>query len=238
MLGPVSLEWRIAVADFRLCLAQRRFGRALDDLVRKYRPDQPRVPKGTPDIGGEWTIDPGSARQRRLAAERVRVAQAGGSIDLYSVNLLAEEFKGPPGNQGHSVERHVGKSGEELVALLADTRRVVAQTPTELTYRAKKAWGSFPTISEANELVSQALLANQTQVDRVRAGLSNQEVIRYDFGYPTGIEAYWVSVDPPPATRPTFSVTVVIRPDPYSLRGYRVHTAFPMNRDPRLEIVQ
>lgn len=32
---------------------QRRFARALDELVRKYRPDQQRAPKGTPE-GGQW----------------------------------------------------------------------------------------------------------------------------------------------------------------------------------------
>lgn len=66
-----SLEWRIAVADLRLYLAQRRFGRALDDLVRKYREDQPRVPKGTPEAG-QWVADSNSARQGQVAGERVR----------------------------------------------------------------------------------------------------------------------------------------------------------------------
>lgn len=42
-----------AVADLRLYLAQRRLGRAIDDLVRKYRPDQPRAPRGTQE-GGQW----------------------------------------------------------------------------------------------------------------------------------------------------------------------------------------
>lgn len=66
-----SLEWRLAVADLRLYLAQRRFGRALDDLVRKYREDQPRVPKGTPE-GGQWVG--GNRTQER---SRMRTALAG-----------------------------------------------------------------------------------------------------------------------------------------------------------------
>lgn len=45
----------MAVADLRLTLAQRRFANALDQWVRKYRPDQPRAPKGTPE-GGQWIL--------------------------------------------------------------------------------------------------------------------------------------------------------------------------------------
>lgn len=50
-MDPESLEWRVAAADLRLCLAQRRLGLVLDEMVRKYRPDQPRAPKGTPEGG-------------------------------------------------------------------------------------------------------------------------------------------------------------------------------------------
>jgi hypothetical protein len=35
----LSTQLAVALADLRLTLAQRRFGRALDDMVRKYRPD-------------------------------------------------------------------------------------------------------------------------------------------------------------------------------------------------------
>ena len=60
------LELRYLLADLRLTLARRRFGRALDQLMRKYRPDQPRMSRGVPE-GGEWTVDPNSARQQALA---------------------------------------------------------------------------------------------------------------------------------------------------------------------------
>jgi hypothetical protein len=70
-MEPFLLEWRVAVADFRLYTAQWRFGRALDELVRKYRPDQPRAPKGTPE-GGQWVS--GNGTQER---SRMRTALAG-----------------------------------------------------------------------------------------------------------------------------------------------------------------
>jgi hypothetical protein len=80
MAATVLLELEVLFADLRLTLAQRRVQRALEEMVRKYRPDQPRAPKGTPE-GGEWVIDPGSARQRRLSesqnGDRIRMALAG-----------------------------------------------------------------------------------------------------------------------------------------------------------------
>jgi hypothetical protein len=74
MMAPVSIELEVLFADLRLCLAQRRVQRALEEMVRKYRPDQPRAPKGTPE-GGQWVVEPNSARQRRLADERARLAE-------------------------------------------------------------------------------------------------------------------------------------------------------------------
>ncbi|WP_375449556.1 hypothetical protein [uncultured Devosia sp.] len=82
-----SLELRAAIVDLRLYLALRRFGRVVDEMVRKYRPDQPRTPQGVPE-GGEWTIDLGSARQRRLAAERIRVAQIGPAIPIITPETM------------------------------------------------------------------------------------------------------------------------------------------------------
>lgn len=75
------LQLRYRLADLRLTLTLRRLSRALDDLSRKYRPDQPLMPSGVPE-GGEWTVDPNSARQQALA-ERVRVA-AGPKCDGFS----------------------------------------------------------------------------------------------------------------------------------------------------------
>ena len=91
------LELRYLLADLRLTLARRRFGRALDQLVRKYRPDQPRMPRGVPE-GGEWTVDPNSARQQALAAsEHLRVA-VGPKCDGFSGGC---QMGGTFGTTGH-----------------------------------------------------------------------------------------------------------------------------------------
>ncbi|WP_156460253.1 hypothetical protein [Devosia sp. Root635] len=68
----MSLELRAAVADLRLHIAQRRFERALDDLVRKYRPDQPRAPKGTSE-GGQWVDGSTNSSQAQAQAQPKRL---------------------------------------------------------------------------------------------------------------------------------------------------------------------
>lgn len=102
------LDLAVAVADLRLYLAQRRFGRAIDDLVRKYRPDQPRAPRGTPE-GGQW-VGVGNGQD---AVERIRVAQVG---DLSPLNLLDHEGIGG----AHTVAEHIGKSDAYLLARVAE----------------------------------------------------------------------------------------------------------------------
>lgn len=72
---PASLELRCETADLRLYLARRRFGRALYDLVRKYRQDQPRAPRGTPE-GGQWVTGSGSSKPLRPATVGQRLLVA------------------------------------------------------------------------------------------------------------------------------------------------------------------
>lgn len=67
-------EIRSHIADLRLTLALRRFWQALDRLSHKYRPDQPRAPKGTSE-GGQWIPSAGAVTGQSGASQRVRVAQ-------------------------------------------------------------------------------------------------------------------------------------------------------------------
>lgn len=65
-------------------------------LQRKFSPDQPRVPAGSPD-GGQWT-DGGSRFERTQYRP-----------DKRPVDLLEERDLG-----GHAIERHVGRSDASL----------------------------------------------------------------------------------------------------------------------------
>ncbi len=61
-----TLTWRIKAATVEM-----RVGLALRVLERRYRPDQPRMPAGTPE-GGQWTVD-GAGHGRQVAAGFGRV---------------------------------------------------------------------------------------------------------------------------------------------------------------------
>ena len=101
-------EFEYRLADLRLSLAARRFSLALDDMVRKYRPDQPRAPKGTPE-GGRWVEDWAFTQQPKISPQRVRVAQFGGQG---AIDLLDHEGL----NGAHTIAEHVAKTDAYLLA--------------------------------------------------------------------------------------------------------------------------
>ena len=72
-LGYRLAGLKVAVAAETLRLA----------IERRYRPDQPRVPPGTPD-GGRWIADSSGD----VAAQNVLVAQAVDAITKHAVNQL------------------------------------------------------------------------------------------------------------------------------------------------------
>ncbi|KAB2910829.1 MAG: hypothetical protein F9K29_24055 [Hyphomicrobiaceae bacterium] len=92
--------------------------------------------------------------------------------------------------------------------------------------------GTFLSLESANDFVNRTLEENQAIVDRVASGRQDEAVINRRFGYVTGREAFRPDADSEPYMRNTYEVRVLIRHDPRLQRGYRVHTAFPMNRDP------
>lgn len=87
------------MADLRLDLAARRFHCALDDMVRKYRPDQARAPKGTPE-GGRWVSEGTSQSERRirialsavLSAQRVGLGDNGLVRHCIYLDALGRQF--------------------------------------------------------------------------------------------------------------------------------------------------
>jgi hypothetical protein len=66
-------------------------------------------------------------------------------------------------------------------------------------------------------------------LDQVAAGKVKQAKLEQRFDFVTGKEAFRPNGDSEPYIRDTDSVRVVIRHDPRSWRGYRVHTAYPVN---------
>jgi hypothetical protein len=188
-----------------------------DALSQKagFRVDQPRVPAGQPG-GGQWLGEGGGGD-----AGRLHLVQDDGQRQ-YSVNLAEEEVDG-----GHTIRDHVAKTDEHL---LNEVRRVRLRLGIFIFGHRQE--GSFLSQEAANDFVNQVLQHNQALVDQVARGELRAATLNRRFGYITGREAFKPSGNEEAYIRPTYGVRVRIRHDRRSLRGYRVHTAFPRNELP------
>lgn len=113
---------------------------------------------------------------------------------------------------------------------MARVRREVLRIERLGDYAGGLRVGSFSSLEAANKLVSSALADNKDIVGRVARGVSSLETIKKDFGSPTGYEAYAPTERSQPYIRDTTGVAVVIVRDQRSAKGYRVQTAYPINR--------
>ena len=189
----------------KLLLFQHRLRQA------QFNPAQPRVPGGSPG-GGHWTSDPGGAS--------VVVPAALADPKQYSVVLADEDAAG-----GHTIREHVNVADAELLA------SVRSQMGHFLIWDYGTARGRFLSLEAANDFVNRTLQLNADKVDAVAKGSKEKATIDQWFGSETGTEAYSDgSFDP--IMRPTHSVRVIVRHDQRSARGYRVFTAFPVNKRP------
>jgi hypothetical protein len=177
-----------------------------------FNPNQARVAAGNPD-GGQWTSDGGAPGVQLAQNETQR---------RFSVDLNEEEARG-----GHTLSNHVGKTDDELLAKVRGDRGSVG-----IVSYARKREGTFESRESANDFVNRTLEQNQGTVDQVADGKLNRAFLNTRFGYPTGREAFRPSIDSEPYLRDTYEVGVEIRRDPRIGRGYRVHTAYPMNQAP------
>lgn len=209
-----DLLWRlaalhVAVKFLRLRQAVYKAG---------FNPNQPRAPAGSP-IGGQWVAAGGES-------ERIRVAvSAFDNPGLYYVDLAQEELKG-----GHGFSKHVGKSNTDLIVYQWQQR---LERPGKL----HPAEGSFNSLGEANNLVSQVLRQNAETVKKVINGQITGATLTHRFGYTTGREAFSPDDISPFVIRPTFWVRILIRQH-QSPPGYVVLTAFPMNDIPNEEFAK
>lgn len=194
---------RVAVKFLRLRQAVFKAG---------FNPNQPRAPAGSP-IGGQWIAAGGGS-------ERVRVAvSAFDNPGLYYVDLAKEELKG-----GHGFSKHVARSDTQLIAYQWLWR---FENPGSL----HPAEGSFNSLGEANNLVSQVLRLNAEAVQQVIDGKERIMTLTHRFGSQTGREAFSPDDISPFVIRTTFWVQVIIRQH-QSPPGYVVLTAYPMNGTP------
>ncbi|MCQ4189697.1 RNase A-like domain-containing protein [Methylocystis suflitae] len=141
----------------------------------------------------------------------------------YDVDL-AEEERGP--HDGHTIRDHVGKSDENLKQRSAITRTRVG--PLGFW---KPRIGSFHSLAAANKLVNSALSQNAALVEEVVKGGREAAILEAWFDTPTGKEAFAPKFNSSTTIRETFGVRILIRHDGAWPRGFRIFTAFPINRD-------
>jgi hypothetical protein len=217
------LRLQSEVKALRREFAQRRLSCA---LKAGFNPDQPR------DELGRWTDTGGGNSDPRVMSDTVPdiswmpgAQYAQNDTQRYSVNLAEEEA---PVGIGHTIREHVGKTDAELIDVLRQEWRQVYLPEGRATYYLP-AQGSFSSPISANDFVNQMLQDNRATVDAVANG-QGEAVLEKRFGYMTGKEAFRAAPDAEPYIRNTYGVRVVIRHDDRVERGYRVLTAFPMNK--------
>jgi hypothetical protein len=242
---------RAEVDEMKAARARRRLEEA------KYSPDQPRIPKRNPG-GGQWTrvgggsgqspspgvappmgnvdIGAGSSETDGLfniggtgtdsansSDGVVRVAAADELGQRIPLELGEEDARG-----GHGKRDHVEKTDSELIDVL-NVDYVRKQSGNLEITEFRREQGSFTSLEQANDLVNRVIEMNKDRVDRVATGQKRDATLQERFDFVTGKEAYRPNGDSDPYIRDTDSVRVVIRHDPRSWRGYRVHTAYPVN---------
>jgi hypothetical protein len=202
----------------------------------KYSPTQLRVPAGNPR-GGQWTDRSGGQGQGTGFAQPMGNVDGGdvsGSSELTPgdtsiegvqlagdpVDLLEQEQRG-----GHAISEHAGRTYDYLKSRARDNAQNILDRGDD--FRGLSV-GSFTSIQSANRLVNSTISDNQDKIDQ---GIRDGEpfvLISKSFKSPTGYEAYLARAHADPVIRNTFGVEVLIRPDPGSARGWRVHTAYPV----------
>jgi hypothetical protein len=237
---------RAEVDKLKAALARRRLEEA------KYSPSQPRVPAGNPR-GGRWTDRSGG--QSEDQSQGAGLAQPMGNVDIgdvsgsselgdlfqikpdetpvigeqvagerqggYPVDLLEERELG-----GHAIEGHI-RSDQSLKS---DLEARVAEAVRKGDSVSDMRQGSFSSLESANKLVNSTIAENPEQVSRIVNGTSPKENLDKDFPFPTGKEAVARTERSQIYIQDTYSVRVVIVPDGSVAKGFRVETAFPMNR--------
>lgn len=198
----------MATLDLRCDLAARRVIAALERCAgisgTNHWETQPR------DDHGRWTDGLGAG-----GADAAPVVPVAG-FDFEPVDLRNDEgYLG-----GHTIARHVGRSDEELIARVtgeANGGSGLSRPPV----------GSFSSLAVANMLVNAVLEKNLFFVRGVQAGVLRSAVIGAEFPFVTGREAFREDWAQPARIRETRGVRVLVLRDESSLKGFRIHTAYP-----------
>jgi hypothetical protein len=111
---------------------------------------------------------------------------------------------------GHLIEKHVGKTDDELVNRLSQEPKITGSS-------------SFPDRATAERVVSETIDANQVQISQFLSGKGKTLVLKCDAGHYVG------NIISKEQTTPigTSKVTIVIKRDASTPAGYRIQTEYP-----------
>jgi CDI toxin RNase A-like protein len=210
--------------------------------LRKYRPDQPRVPAGNPD-GGQWTGDGGGGRiTANIGAQRPTGGGGAGGDDPRVISDATPDNTWKPGARYAQGDRLQGfptdlRENQHVLEQHVRSRNYVLQRAQEIADAAARKGdrfvglvpaGSFSSLESATKLVNSTLAQNQAIVDQVARGTRLRETIEARFSSPTGYEGYVARTHAQPVLRETYGVRVIIGHDRRAAHGYRIITAYPI----------
>ena len=140
----------------------------------------------------------------------------------YNIDLTEEERGTPTSRRGHAIERHVGKTREEIIERILNNKVFDGSD-----YRYPIV-GSFQGLYEANLYVNEALRRQSALVEAVKRGdFGNYpKWIIQEIGVPTGREGKLENGTV--NFYQTSAVTVSIQ-RANNMNGFRIITAFPSN---------
>jgi hypothetical protein len=134
--------------------------------------------------------------------------------DIADARLGATESDGTFTDLGHLVERHVGKTEQELID------RAKGVNPP------KGGASSFTSLNSASHYTSQVLDARSADINSY---LNSGETRTKEFDLDTGkITGQWVP-NGGIKSQPVTGVRVVIKPNPNSPKGYDIVTGYPVD---------
>lgn len=204
-------------------------GASLRDRVARNRPREDAKPASSTPSAERTPADATNAPQTYRddfvpgdqqpidGAEIVPAADRG-----YGIDLEEEERGTPTSRRGHTIEKHVGQTREQIIARIFEDRIFDG-----LNYRYPII-GSFQSLYEANLYVNEALARQSALVEAVKRGDygSQPKWVFQEIGLPTGREGIYENGVVNFYT--TRAVTVSIQ-RANNANGFRVITAFPSN---------
>lgn len=194
-------KWAETVSDSIAAASRNPAAReALEPALRKVKDAVDAIPQGALDKLPQSVRESIEGMKRQLDeffAPAARQVPGGG--------LAAHEAAG-----GHLISRHVGKTEADLQARLAADPKISGAS-------------SFRTLDRAEEVVGEALGANQQKIADWLAGNGNRLVVNHTTGSSTGISVARGAA----SAEDVNSVRLVLQRDPSISAGYRIVTGYP-----------